>query len=294
MAARPRRELQPHRRSAPHLGRLPGRARRLPHRAAGDRDSGRRDPENAGWRFDMSLTHNKIGYALWFAGDLEGALAAFEVSLSIDEDLVARYPDNVDYLRHVTINLNWIGDLKRFDGKPAEALDPYKRSRAITERLIAEGPAEHALPPRPVGQSRQDRRRQAGARRPRRGAGGASLGAGDRRISGRARPFQCGMAARPVDRPQPGRRHPARQGRRHRGRRRIPGRVRGGADAARRRPGQRPAHPRRRLQPLQARHGRHRPAGQSDRGARRDGRAQGGRPAAARLRELGRRWWTRR
>ena len=169
------------------------------------------DPDNAGWRFDMAISHNKIGYALWFAGDLAGALAAFDVSLSIDEDLVKRYPGQSDYQRHVTINLNWIGDLKRYDGKPAEALDPYERSRAITERLIAARSAEHALSPRPVRNSRQDRRRQAGAGRSRQGACCLSLGAGDCRISGGARPVQCRMAARSVDRPQPGRRPAARQ-----------------------------------------------------------------------------------
>ena len=161
----------------------------------------------------MAISHNKIGYALWFAGDLAGALASFDVSLSIDEDLATRYPDNPDYQRHVTINLNWIGDLKRFDGKPAEALDPYEHSRAITERLMQHDP-QNTIYRRDLsvvlgktGDARQalgelDKALQA-----------LSLVAGDCRLSGGTRPDQCGMAARPVDQPQPGRRYAARQGR---------------------------------------------------------------------------------
>ena len=162
-------------------------------------------------------------------GDLAGALAAFDVSLSIDEDLVKRYPDNPDYQRHVTINLNWIGDLKRFDGKPAEALDPYERSRAITEKLMQHDP-QNTIYRRDLSVVLgKTRRRQAGAGRVRQGAACLSLVAGDRRLSGGTRPDQCRLAARSVDQPQPGRRSAACQGRCDGGRGRIPGRVHRGA-----------------------------------------------------------------
>ena len=101
MAARSFGQLQPHRRSAPRLRRLPGRARRLPHRAAGGRDPGRASipTMRAGastWRSATTRSAMRCGSP----NDLAGALASFEVSLSLDETLVAHHPDNADYQRH--------------------------------------------------------------------------------------------------------------------------------------------------------------------------------------------------
>ena len=56
------------------------------------RDLAARDPGNAGWARDVSVSLNKVGDVRRDQGDLTGALAAYDESLKIRRDLAARDP----------------------------------------------------------------------------------------------------------------------------------------------------------------------------------------------------------
>jgi hypothetical protein len=50
------------------------------------------DPDNAGWRRDLSVSHNNIGDVRREQGDLAGALAAYEAALAIRKELAGGGP----------------------------------------------------------------------------------------------------------------------------------------------------------------------------------------------------------
>ena len=70
------------------------------------RDLAARDPGNAGWARDVSVSLNKVGDVRVAQGDLPGALAAFDESLTIRRDLAARDPGNAGWARDVSVSLD--------------------------------------------------------------------------------------------------------------------------------------------------------------------------------------------
>ncbi len=93
-----------------------------------------RDPNNAEWQRDLSVSYNKIGDISAARGDRDGALKAYKDGLDIAKQLAARDPANVV----------WQTDLVVSAWKLAEAGAKDKRQHlasglAILKRLDAEG-----------------------------------------------------------------------------------------------------------------------------------------------------------
>ncbi len=99
-----------------------------------------RDPDNAGWRRDLSVSHNRIGDVRVAQGDLPGALDAFQKALEIAEALAARDPDNAGWRRDLSVSHNRIGDVRVAQGDLPGALDAFQKALEIAEALAARDP----------------------------------------------------------------------------------------------------------------------------------------------------------
>ena len=104
------------------------------------RDLAARDPGNAGWARDVSVSLNKVGDVRRAQGDLPGALAAYDESLTIRRDLAARDPGNAGWARDVSVSLNKVGDVRVAQGDLPGALAAYDESLTIRRDLAARDP----------------------------------------------------------------------------------------------------------------------------------------------------------
>jgi tetratricopeptide (TPR) repeat protein len=95
------------------------------------------DPSNAGWQFDLSLCHQRIGNALLPQGDLIRAQQTYGEALAIMRCLTILHPGNADWQRELSVSLNNVGDVLRDLGDLAGALKAFRESLAVAERLAA-------------------------------------------------------------------------------------------------------------------------------------------------------------
>ena len=79
-------------------------------------------------------------------GDLAGALAAYEESLTIARDLAARDPGNAGWARDVSVSLNKVGDVRVAQGDLAGALAAFEESLTIAATSPPATPATPAGP----------------------------------------------------------------------------------------------------------------------------------------------------
>ena len=63
-----------------------------------------RNPANAVWQRDLSVSHNRIGNVLVAQGDGAGALGAYRKGLGIAEELAARDPANAEWQRDLIVS----------------------------------------------------------------------------------------------------------------------------------------------------------------------------------------------
>jgi len=68
-----------------------------------------RDPANAGWQRDLSISYEKIGYVQLAKGDLMNALNAYKKGLAIREALVVRDQANIQWQLDVAILCSNLG-----------------------------------------------------------------------------------------------------------------------------------------------------------------------------------------
>ncbi|MDP7099273.1 MAG: hypothetical protein QF511_12340 [Rhodospirillales bacterium] len=98
------------------------------------------DPDNAGWRRDLSVSHIKIGGVQVAQGDLSGALKSYRASMAIAERLAKADPDNAGWQRDLSVSHDRIGDVQVAQGDLSGALESYRASMAIAERLAKADP----------------------------------------------------------------------------------------------------------------------------------------------------------
>ncbi|MFN3259870.1 MAG: hypothetical protein ACE37J_04845 [Pikeienuella sp.] len=99
------------------------------------RDLAARDPGNAGWARDVSVSLDRVGDVRVAAGDRAGALAAFEEGLAIRRALAARDPGNAGWARDVSVSLLKVGDVRVAEG------DRAARGRWRLMRRVSLSPA---------------------------------------------------------------------------------------------------------------------------------------------------------
>ena len=76
-----------------------------------------RDPDNAGWRRDLGVAHNRVGLVLRAQGELQKALAEYETYKRIMQELTARDRDNGDWRRELSISYTNVGAVLEAQGK---------------------------------------------------------------------------------------------------------------------------------------------------------------------------------
>ena len=92
-------------------------------------------------RLDVARSLEKMGRQLFFAGDMEGALPAFEEQRDVAERLQALDPtDAVRYVR--ARGQHRIGAILSEMRKPAEALDAHSKALPILQKLVDASPAD--------------------------------------------------------------------------------------------------------------------------------------------------------
>ena len=93
-----------------------------------------RDPGNAEWQRDLSVSHDRIGDVLVAEGDREGALQSYRAGLAIRETLARRDPGNAQWQRDLIVSC-W----KISDADPTAAPALLARAFDIAKQLQSSG-----------------------------------------------------------------------------------------------------------------------------------------------------------
>ena len=91
----------------------------------------RKDPGNADWQRDLSVSRCFVGTVLQGHGDLAGALDAYRAYQSGMARLAAQDPTNADWQRELSVSHERIGDVLLAQGDAAGALAAYRELLAI-------------------------------------------------------------------------------------------------------------------------------------------------------------------
>ena len=117
---------------------------RSPHTARASPSASRlakSDPGNAGWQYDLGISHERTGDVLKAKNDLAGALASYEAKRDIDPGLAKADPDNTSWQRNLSVAYDKIGDVLMAQGDLSGALQSYQADLAIAARLAAKDPS---------------------------------------------------------------------------------------------------------------------------------------------------------
>ena len=91
------------------------------------------DPDNAGWRHDLSVSYEGIGGVQEAQGDLAGALKSYSDSLAIIDRLAKSDPGNAGWQRDLSVSNERLGDIFLAQGNLPAALEQY---RASLKRMV--------------------------------------------------------------------------------------------------------------------------------------------------------------
>ena len=97
-----------------------------------------RDPGNAAWQRDLSVSYDRIGDVQSAKGDLGAALKAYQDSLAIRQKLAAQDAGNAGWQRDLSVSYDRIGDVQSAKGDLGAALKAYQDSLAIRQKLAAQ------------------------------------------------------------------------------------------------------------------------------------------------------------
>ena len=99
-----------------------------------------RDPDNAVWQRDLSVSYNFMGSVKEAQGDLTGAEQAYQQFNAIMLALTQRAPENADWRRDLSVSYNHVGSVKQAQGDLAGAEQAYQQSNAIMLALTERDP----------------------------------------------------------------------------------------------------------------------------------------------------------
>lgn len=100
----------------------------------------KREPDNAGWQRDLSISQERLGDALQAQGDLNAAREAYQASLAIRARLATDNPANTASQRDLSIIQQRLGELARGQGNLAAAREALLAARAIRAGLAQGAP----------------------------------------------------------------------------------------------------------------------------------------------------------
>jgi tetratricopeptide (TPR) repeat protein len=97
-----------------------------------------RDPDNAVWQRDLSVSYNFMGSVKEAQGDLTGAEQAYQQFNAIMLALTQRAPDNAEWQRVLSVSYNNVGSMKKAQGDLMGAEQAYQQGLdfmlALTKR----------------------------------------------------------------------------------------------------------------------------------------------------------------
>ena len=99
-----------------------------------------RDPNNAEWQRDLSVSYNKVGDVRAARGDRDGALKAYEDGLGIRKALAEHDPKNAQWQRDLSVSYEKIGDISAARGDRDGALKAYEDGLGIVNALAGRDP----------------------------------------------------------------------------------------------------------------------------------------------------------
>lgn len=94
-----------------------------------------RDPDNAGFRRDLSVTCDRIGDMHVEKGEFDAALESYRQSLEIAEALAKRDPENPVWQHDLSVTYDRIGDILERKGEREAALASFRKGLAIAKAL---------------------------------------------------------------------------------------------------------------------------------------------------------------
>ncbi|HUD59697.1 MAG TPA: TIR domain-containing protein, partial [Acetobacteraceae bacterium] len=100
----------------------------------------KQDPDNADWRHNLSVSHDRLGDVLSAQGDVPGALADYRAGMAIRARLAAADPDNAEWQRELSISHVKLGDVLSALGDLPGALADYRAAMTIRARLTDADP----------------------------------------------------------------------------------------------------------------------------------------------------------
>jgi tetratricopeptide (TPR) repeat protein len=89
------------------------------------------DPNNAGWQFNLGISHERISDVLKAQGDLAAALKEYEARRAIIERLAKAEPNNAGWQHHLSVSSERVGDVLVAQGNLADALKSFRDGLAI-------------------------------------------------------------------------------------------------------------------------------------------------------------------
>src|SRR6516225_2857796 len=100
-----------------------------------------KDPANAAWQRDLSVSYSKVGGVLGDQGDHTGALKSYNDSLAIRQKLAKQHPSNAAWQLDLSNGYERVGSAQSAQGDLAGALESYHSELAITDKLVKQDPS---------------------------------------------------------------------------------------------------------------------------------------------------------
>jgi tetratricopeptide (TPR) repeat protein len=100
-----------------------------------------RDPNNAEWQRDLSVSYERVGDISAARGDRDAALKAYKDGLDIAKQLAARDPSNAEWQRDIAYSYWRIGNMQRQSADTVGMLQSFRDALEICEKLTKKDPS---------------------------------------------------------------------------------------------------------------------------------------------------------
>jgi tetratricopeptide (TPR) repeat protein len=109
------------------------------------------EPDNVDAWIEVSYANNSLGSVAQARGDNRAAAAAFERSIALKRQALARHPNDHVLRAELADSLSWLGSARQATGELRQALDLFEQEQVELEALRAAAPTELKWTNRLVG-----------------------------------------------------------------------------------------------------------------------------------------------